>query len=525
MHQSVLISVLFLTVFIITISSCSTFEGVSIDSSSEATIEEVSAESSIETISSDQSSNDAMSSVNKPNSSEGTGKSSNTESSQHGTENDNTSSQDHSTTSSDTNETTSDGTSDLTLNEKLDYIFDETGPVKTYSIIIDEAALARLDANPVDEIYESAHLIFEGDTIHNIEMRYKGSFGSWMGCVEGFEDEDRVAGEKKCVKLALKLKFNTDDDPDRKFYGVKKLLFHHMVHYKDQMRERLAYWMHRAMGNPASRVVHSKVIINGELIGLYAQVEYIDGRFTRARFEDGTGNLFKEYMPAMYNKVSTPDTLMENLRTNEDENPSFDLMTAFESAIVDNKNNPMGIQQAIQNYMDVPQLVNTLITSGAAGHFDSPFFGYMGKNAYTYCDPSQQNIHFIPWDMDDAHFEPLGSWNTHNQVIQGIQCNSDTHTGRLSQNWLCFPEEALAGLNKLIDEVFPQIDGKLDAWEEQITEAHNEVRESQPGTFPETGALTYEEWQSALDEFRSTVNTSLESVKEWREVAVEAMEP
>ena len=45
-----------------------------------------------------------------------------------------------------------------------------------------------------------------------------------------------------------------------------------------------------------SRSTHARVVV-GEFVGLFALTENIDGRFTRANFNDGTGNLYKEVWP------------------------------------------------------------------------------------------------------------------------------------------------------------------------------------------------------------------------------------
>ena len=89
------------------------------------------------------------------------------------------------------------------------------------------------------------------------------------------------------------------------------------------MKERLAYYLFRSMGIAAPDTVPARLVINGELVGLFLLVEQIDGRFTRSRFEEGgKGNLYKEIWP-----IHTDDALYLNaLKTNEDENPSVDKM-------------------------------------------------------------------------------------------------------------------------------------------------------------------------------------------------------
>ena len=116
-------------------------------------------------------------------------------------------------------------------------------------------------------------------------------------------------------------------NPDSKFYGLKKIQLHSQNLDPSQMRERLAYWLFRAMGVPAPRSVHARVIVNGRYMGLFALTEEVDGRFTRENFEDGTGNIYKEIWPLdMHGLPFSEQTYLSHLQTNEDENPTASMM-------------------------------------------------------------------------------------------------------------------------------------------------------------------------------------------------------
>ncbi len=82
-------------------------------------------------------------------------------------------------------------------------------------------------------------------------------------------------------------------------------------------------------------------------------------------------------------------------------------------------------------------------------------------------------------------------------------------------HWLCFPESKEA-LDKLLDEVYPQIDTKLDEWAAQIEPAHKQVRAANEGTFPQSGALTVKEWKSALNELKGNIEKGRQVVESWR---------
>ena len=155
-----------------------------------------------------------------------------------------------------------------------------------------------------------------------------------MGCLSG-EGFLSTEGEKECTKLSTKVKINWEDSDDT-FYEVKKLQFHSQNLDPTKMHERLGYWLFRETGVPAPRSVHARLIINGQFNGIYALTEQIDGRFTRENFDDGTGNLYKEIWPITNSGVPMPAEPLQNaLKTNEDEDPRFEIIQQFAQAVVD----------------------------------------------------------------------------------------------------------------------------------------------------------------------------------------------
>ncbi|MGL1903140.1 MAG: CotH kinase family protein [Fibrobacterales bacterium] len=404
------------------------------------------------------------------------------------------------------------------LRHDLDFIFDQTGTIKTYEIIIDEKALARLDAAPKMEAYEYAHLVFQGDTIRDIQVRYKGSFGAWADCTTG--DLGSPEGEKTCIKLSMKLKFNTENHPDQLFFGMKKLIFHHMHFYRDQMKERLSYWMHRQMGSIAPRAVHAMIKINGKRVGLFTHVEHIDGRFTRDRFKDGEGNVYKEIMPLRWDMVTNSGSLNYVLKTNEDESPTHEIWQSLEGEILE-ASGTKSITAVLRKHMDVSSLVSSVLTSMAIMHWDSPFVRDDGHNSYWYADTLTGKLYTIPWDMDNADYVPKmapfwgGLVEVEKEARAALACNSQHRENKIAQYWLCFPE-AKDALDKLIDEVYPQVNTKLDEWAAQIEPAHKTLRADNQGTFPQTGALTTKEWKNALNTLKETIEKGRQVVEGWR---------
>ena len=296
------------------------------------------------------------------------------------------------------------------LKLKSDYIFDQE-KLHTFELKLPAAALARIDANPTAEEYVAGTLIFQGDTISPIGIRYKGSVGAFVNCLSG-TDWANPSGSKTCTKLSMKIKINWEGR-EEKFFKLKKLQFHSQNLDKSKMRERLGYSFFRAMGVPAPRSVHARLIINGTFSGLYALTEQIDGRFAKYNFEDDDGNLYKEVWPLNENGAPQADFVYRNaLKTNEDDNPSVHIIKNFARDIA--SASPETLQSVISSSMDINEIISYVVVDRAIRHDDGPFHWYCNGGACTnhnyfwYEEPESEKLHLIPWDLDNA-FENIGS--------------------------------------------------------------------------------------------------------------------
>ncbi|MEZ7971649.1 MAG: CotH kinase family protein, partial [Cyclobacteriaceae bacterium] len=146
------------------------------------------------------------------------------------------------------------------LNFDSEYIFDQES-LHTFDLVLSEENLNLLNADPTAEEYVQGMLIFENDTLSPVGIRYKGSIGAFVGCVDG-PNWLEPSGAKICTKLSMKIKINWEGKSE-KFYGLKKLQFHSMNNDDSQMHERVGYWLFRQMGVPAPRAVHARLNING----------------------------------------------------------------------------------------------------------------------------------------------------------------------------------------------------------------------------------------------------------------------
>jgi len=383
-----------------------------------------------------------------------------------------------------------------------EYVFDDD-QLRTYELIIAPDDLAWLDANALLEQYVPATLRFEGRDYGPIGVRYKGGFGTLQSCFD-------AQGNRTCAKISIKLKFN-EYDPAGRFYQLKKLNFHSMNADPSKLHDRLAYTLYRQMGVPAPRAVHARLIINGELQGLYALVEQIDGRFTRMNFADGgEGNLYKEVWPVT---AATAQPYLDKLQTNEDQNPDVTPMVRFHAALAGASD--ATIEDVLSQWTDVDMLMSYLAVDRAIDNWDGivGFWcingGCGNHNYYWYQDVARDFVWLIPWDMDNTFAEPNPFVAYYGQApwddatascdpvpifqINGLQVGRRAASCDPLIRWLGTTLRAryLAAGEALLDGPFSDavVGGELDRWRTQIATA---IAEDPTGPSPATwnGSVT-----------------------------------
>lgn len=407
-------------------------------------------------------------------------------------------------------------------------LFDQS-EVHTFDITVEPDDLAFLDADPAAEEYVDGFVEFGGERYGPIGVRYKGSIGSFVGCLDGFED-GRPGGAKTCTKLSLKLKFDGGYDVD--FFGVGKVQLHAQNLDPTLMHERLGYAMFRSFGVPAPRSTHARVTMNGELLGLFALTEQIDEEFVATVFDDDSGNLFKEVWPIAPGGGSvSPDQLAGGLRTNEDDPLPFDTMSDLADAALTASSGER--LSAIAPFVDVESWLRYWVVDRAVGHDDGPLrFDCNGamcrnKNFYLYDDPASGEVSIIAWDLDVAFAalttDPdrsdqlvLGLADDWGEVSNGCEPFPFGPSSLVQRSAACDPVVAAFaedddGYRDLREEFLAgpysqeSVDALLDAWSTQIEPFVAEAAESDPD------AISVEGWRAEVDRLRLDIAAERES--------------
>ena len=401
------------------------------------------------------------------------------------------------------------------LNLGSEFIFDQN-VLHTFELKIPKEDLEKIDSDPVAEQYVEGMLIFKGDTISPVGIRYKGSIGAFVGCVDG-PNVFEPSGKKICTKLSMKVKINWNGREER-FYGLKKLQFHSQNLDPSQMHERIGYWLFRAMGVEAPRSVHARLMINDDYSGLYALTEQIDGSFTDYHFDDQNGNVYKEVWPLTNDGTPTNEqSFIVALKTNEDDNPSVALMSNFAEKL--SMAADAELQNVISEYMDINKIVSFAVVDRAIRNDDGPFHWYCevggcgNHNYYWYEEPNNQKINLIPWDLDNAFENILSNanpvtpiaddWGETSNNCQPFPYGSffiyqwSAACDKLIGGWASYEQEYKDLKTKFINDPFSAstVNGLIVAWSEQIRAATQEADEEH------SDALSVQKWENNLYQF------------------------
>ena len=392
------------------------------------------------------------------------------------------------------------------INFDSDYIFDQKS-LHTFELKIPGSALKKIDSNPAKEEYVEGVLIFKGDTISPVGIRYKGSIGAFINCVSG-KDPFKPSGKKICTKLSMKVKIDWKQR-EQKFYDLTKLQFHSQNNDPSQMRERLGYWLFRSMGVPAPRSVHAQLKINGTYFGLYALTEQIDGNFARHNFDESNGNLYKEVWPiTQKGEPQDSKVLLKGLKTNKKNNPNLELIKRFGDLIA--TSDSIESRKIFSDFMHLNQMISYAVVDRAIRNDDGVLHWYTDRkessnhNYYWYEEPNKKKIHLIPWDLDSA-FEnltatnpityipdrwgevsndckpyPYGDWKIYQR---SASCD------KIIKVWNSYKDEYKELQNKLRVSYVDEANNLIDEWSLQIEEATLEASRAHDD------ALTIKKWK------------------------------
>ncbi len=243
-------------------------------------------------------------------------------------------------------------------------------------LLISDESIAALESAPYE--YVPATLVYDGRAYGPVGLHLKG------------QNSFRPLSEKAGFRV------NVDEYVDgAKFFGLDDLTFNNMSTDFSMMHDRVAYWVARELGLPASRANHALLHVNGEFYGLFSNVETVKSHMMKRWFEDGEGPLYEatdvDFAPAYvdaYELEAGPED-----RT---------LIQSAANALAEGTANQR--LASVSAYIDMAQFKRFWGMCAVVGQFDSFPYSDPGDDYFVYADPTSQRLHVLPWGMDETFY-------------------------------------------------------------------------------------------------------------------------
>jgi len=246
--------------------------------------------------------------------------------------------------------------------------------IPSFSLTIAAPQWTSLQNDP--DTYVQATLTFDGRAYGPIGVHLKG--------MQSFEPIDQ--------KPSLHL--NIDKFVDgATFFGLKDITLNNMHSDSSMMHERMAYWVARQVGIPASRANHAMLTVNGQVYGLYANVETVKKRIVSRWFMNDTGSLFSA---TDVDFVAADIPAFELVTGPDDRTMLSGVATAMASGTPDQQ------MTAAAQYVNIDELRRFWAFCAIVGQFDSFPYSNPGDDYFMYADPMTQRLWFMPWGMDET---------------------------------------------------------------------------------------------------------------------------
>ncbi|HET9956487.1 MAG TPA: CotH kinase family protein [Polyangiaceae bacterium] len=333
---------------------------------------------------------------------------------------------------------------------------------------------------PYEYTYFDATVRVDGERYEHVQLRKKGFLGSLSALRPSLKlDLDRVVEGQNHVGLHSLTLNNDRQDPSH-------------------THQCLAYGMFSDAGLPASRCNLAHVVVNGEDLGTYSNVESISKQFLKRHFKSAEGNLY-EGQAADFDAVRVEQLQLKTNEMSNDRSDARALASALE-APDEQAVSTIGKQLDLGKFRDF-WAMETLL-----GHWDS--YSGNANNYFVYRDPASQRFVFLPWGVDAA-FEGLNPFDPLNQNIAVYAA------GRVANRLYHLPQERekyrarLGELNESVwdvDRLLKQIDRIAalapDADPKQLERQREHVR-NHPGLLRAALQQPAPEWQENTTAFTS----------------------
>lgn len=220
----------------------------------------------------------------------------------------------------------------------------------------------------------------QGPPLGDVGIRLKGGIGS---------------KRPLSAKTGFKIKFN-EYAKKQTLFGLKRLTLNNMVQDPSMLHETLTYELFGALGLPASRTGYAFVRLNGEIYGVYLNIETLDS-ISLSRWFDSTGHLYEADTPG----VDLAPGRAGDFEVDEgDDEEIGDLENLIAAASADEGDWSDGMA----GVADLTQMTRMWAIERYVGHWDGYAGGAGGlrpNNYYVHSDAAGL-FSMLPWGADQT---------------------------------------------------------------------------------------------------------------------------
>jgi len=283
---------------------------------------------------------------------------------------------------------------------------DPAAPLFNGSVLHD----LRLTMKPDD--WDTLKARFMWDTYYPADFEWRGVKVPMVGI------RSRGQGSRNPVKPSIRIDFNRYHEEQR-FLGLNALILANAAQDPAMLNRRLSMAVFSRVGLPASRVVHARVFVNGEYVGLYEAVEAVEKPFLARVFgRDGDarkrdeGYLFEYKWETDYQWTYLGPDLASyaplfELQTRQMDAPSLVYGPIEDMIRTINEVSDADFEPEVGRYLHLQLFIRHL----AVERFISDIDGFLGdwgpNNFYLYRFDGGTLAAIIPWDKDSTFYDLL----------------------------------------------------------------------------------------------------------------------
>ena len=283
--------------------------------------------------------------------------------------------------------------------------YDAAGPFYSGTTLHD----LQITMNPDD--WETLKADYALDTYYPADFRWRNVKVPTIGV------KSRGAGSRSATKPSLRLDFNRYLG-EQKFLELSAMILANTVQDPAMLNRRLSMSVFAALELPAPRVVHARLFVNGEYIGLYEVVEAVEKAFLKRAFGwDSTGRKRRDegylfeykwedgYDWSYFGFALERYTRLFEPKTHELEAPSVLYSPIDDMLRTINEVSDSDFEARAGEYLFLGVFIRHL----AVERFISDIDGFLGdwgpNNFFLYRFEGRRLSAIIPWDKDSTFYD------------------------------------------------------------------------------------------------------------------------